>query len=134
MTDVVTYRMELSVADGPSVAPDDHFDAESYTKIEATIPKNSVATTVNVQPSLLTELQAILITAESYEDLTFTVDEGIVPITLDGPLMLIGPGLIALLAGIAGTLNDLVFTNANATVDNMVTILLARTAIEPIGN
>lgn len=134
MTDVVTYRMELSVADGPSVTPDDHFDAESYTKIEATIPKNSVATTVNVQPSLLTELQAILITAESYEDLTFTVDEGITPITLDGPLMLIGPGLIALLAGLAGTLNDLIFTNTNATADNMVTILLARTAIEPLGD
>jgi hypothetical protein len=62
------------------------------------------------------------------------VDEGIVPITLDGPLMLIGPGLIALLAGTPGTLNDLVFTNANVTVDNMVTILLARSAIEPIGN
>lgn len=133
MTDVVTYRMELSIEDGPSVAPDDHFDAQSYTKIEANIPKNSVATTINVQPSPLTELQAILITAERYEDLTFVVDEGIVPVTLDGPLMLIGTGLIALLAGTPGTLNDLVFENASATADNMVTILLARTAIEPLG-
>jgi hypothetical protein len=71
MTDVVTYRMGLSVADGPSVAPDNHFDAESYTKIEATIPKNSVATTVNVQPSPLTELQAMRTSPSSWMRASF---------------------------------------------------------------
>jgi hypothetical protein len=123
--------MELSVADGPSLLPNDHFDAEAYGKIEADIPEGSVATTVNVQPSLLTELQAILITAERYEDLTFTVDEGVVPITLSGPLLLIGPGNIGLLGA---SVLDLVFTNADTEEPNMVTILVARTAIEPIGN
>ena len=131
MTDQVTYRMELSVEDGPSIVLNDHFDAEGYDKIEAVIPKDSAVTTVNVQPSLLTQLQAIMIIAERYEDLTYTVDEGITPFTLDGPLLLVGPGNIGML-GI--TVNDLVFTNADALVDNMVTILVARTAIEPEGN
>jgi hypothetical protein len=29
------------------------------------------------------------------------------------------------------TCNDLIFTNANVTLNNLVTILVARTAIEP---
>lgn len=131
MTDVVTYRMELSVEDGPSLTPNDHFDSEAYEKAEVEIPENSVPTTVNVQPSLLTELQAIMIKADVYEDLTYTVDEGVTPQTLDGPLMLVGPGNIALLGA---TVNDITFINANATTARNVTILVARTAIEPIGN
>lgn len=131
MADMVTYRMELSVEDGPSLTPNDHFDSQGYDKIEVEIPKSSVPTTVNVQPSLLTELQAIMITADVYEDLTYTVDEGVTPMTLDGPLMLVGPGNIALLGA---TVNDITFTNANATTARNVTILVARTAIEPEGN
>jgi hypothetical protein len=83
--------MSLAVEGGPTIDADNHFDAEAYEKIEADIPKNSVATTVNVQPSALTELQAIIIKAERYADLTYTVDEGVTEKTLDGPLMLIGP-------------------------------------------
>lgn len=128
MTDRVTYRMELSTEDGPRIETDNHFDAESYTKIEAVIPKNSVATRVNVQPSALTQIQAIKIVAQSYEDLTYTVDDVVTEKTLDGPLMLIGPENIGDHFG--ATCNDLIFTNADTTTDNMITILVARTAIE----
>jgi len=107
---------------------DNHFEAEGYEKLEASIPGGSVATMVNVQPSLLTQLKAIMIIAERYEDLSFTVDEEVTVRTLDGPLVLIGPGNIAMLGA---TVNNLVFTNANATAANMITILVARTAIEP---
>jgi len=120
--------MSLSIEDGPTIAVDDHFETEGYEKIEADIPEGSAPTTVNVQPSLLTELQAIIITAERYEDLTFTVDEEAVTKTLDGPLMLIGPGNIG---NLGATVNDLIFTNADTEDSNMVTILVARTAIEP---
>jgi hypothetical protein len=87
-----------------------------------------VPTTVNIQPSLLTELQAIMIMAQRYEDLTFTVDEEAITKTLDGPLLLIGPGNIGMLGA---TVNNLIFTNADSTDDNMVTIQVACTAIEP---
>lgn len=127
MTDTTTYELGLSIAGGPSISADNHFEAEGYEKIEASIPGGSVATTVNVQPSLLTQLKAIMIIAESYEDLTFTVDEEAVTKTLDGPLVLIGPGNIAMLGA---TVNSLIFTNAHATIANMVTILVVRTAIE----
>jgi hypothetical protein len=123
--------MGLSMEEGPSIVADDHFNAQGYDKIEAVIPKSSVPTTINVQPSLLTELQAIMIIADVYTDLTYTVDEGVTPITLDAPLLLVGPGNIALLGA---TVNDITFTNANATTARNVTILVARTAIEPEGN
>jgi len=92
------------------------------------IPKGSAPTTVKVQPSDVTELKAIIILAQSYADLTFTVDLDQTVRTLDAPLVLIGPGNIALL-GIS--VKDLIFTNASVTTDNMVTILVARTAIPP---
>ena len=131
MTDVLTWGMSMAVAGGPALTASDHSDVEGYDKIEAEIPENSVATTLNVQPSLLTELKALIILADIYEDLTYTVDEGIVPMTLDGPLMLIGAGNIALLGA---TVNDIIFTNANATTARNITILVARDAIEEQGN
>ncbi len=124
----MTYELSLSVAEGPEVSANNHFEAEAYEKIEALIPKGSVPTTVKVQPGALTELKAMIITAQSYADLTFTVDADVTVHTLDAPLPLIGAGNIGLLGA---TVNDLIFTNANAETDNMVTILVARTAIEP---
>jgi hypothetical protein len=120
--------MSIAAAGGPTVSTDNHFEAEAYEKIEADIPKDSVATTVEVQPGALTQLQAIIITAERYEKLTFTVDEEVTVHTLDGPLMLVGAGNIAMLGA---TLGNLVFTNTDTEDANMVTILVARTAIEP---
>lgn len=128
MADQINYAVSMAAEGGPTVEADDHFDAESFTKIEATIPKNSVATTVDLQPSEVAMLQAIIITATSYADLTYTVDEGVTVKTLDGPLMLVGAGNIEDHFG--ATCEKLVFTNANVTVDNPITILLARTAVE----
>lgn len=127
MTDTINYTMEMIITGGPTVSADNHFEAEGYEKIEANIPKGSVVTTVEVQPGALTQLQALIITAERYTDLSFTVDEAVTEHTLDGPLMLIGPGNIAM---IGATLNNLVFTNADTEDANLVTILVARTAIE----
>lgn len=127
MTDVVNYSMSLAVAGGPALEASDHIDTEAFEKIEAEIPEGSVPTTLNVQPSLLTELKALIITADSYEDLTFKVDEVVTVRTLDGPLMLVGAGNIGLLGA---TVNDLIFTNANVTTAKNVTILVVRDAIE----
>lgn len=132
MSDVVTYNVGLGVALGPTLAENGHFDAEAYEKIdEVTIPKGSVAKTVNVQPSALTEMQALCILSSNYTDLTYTVDDGVDVHTLSGPLILIGPGNIALLGA---SVLDLVFTNSNAETDALITILVARTAVEPPGN
>jgi len=124
ITDVVTYELSLSSSEGPELSAADHFDSEAVEKIEVVAPKNSVPINVNVA---LMGITSLFITASDYSgDLSFSVNELGAPITLNGPLMLIGEGALALLAiGIT----DLVFTNADATVDANVTIMVTRDAV-----
>jgi hypothetical protein len=131
MTDRLNYSMGLSLEGGPTISADDHMDVEAFEKIEVAIPKSSVPTTVNVQPSLLTELKALIIISDVYTDLTFTVDAYQPVYTLDGPLMLVGKGNIGMLGA---TVNDLIFTNANGSTARNVTILVARDAVEEQGS
>ena len=70
-----------------------------------------------------------MITSSNYAgDLSFKVDDIATAFVLKAPLILIGPDQIGLLGA---TLNALKFTNENATTDATVSVLVARTAIEP---
>lgn len=115
-----------STPDGLQVTVADNIDVEAVDKIEATVPKGSVATAVNLHP-LLVGVQFIAITATSYEDLTFVVGEG-TPVTLDRALVLMGEGLVALLGASTSVIT---FTNADALLDNEVSIMVGRDAIIP---
>jgi len=128
ITDTISYSISLSVGGGPALNGSGVFQAEAWDNIEASIPKGSVATRVNIQPGDLANVKGIIILASAYSDLTFTVDEGVDVFTLSAPLCLIGAGLLGIFGA---TLNDIVFTNANSESAVDVTILVARTAIEP---
>jgi hypothetical protein len=104
---------------------DDYVDIEAYDKIEVTVTKNSAPVTVEVQPGGAGDVEFIIITADVYANLSFEVDESGTDVTLDGPLMLTSPGLVALLGA---TCNEIVFTNTHVTIDRNVTILVGRTA------
>ena len=127
MTDTASFVMGLSVDGGPSIAGNEEFEVEAYEKIEVVVPKSSVPTTVNVQPSGAGMVKGLIIISDRYASLTYTVDEVVTVQTLDKPLMLVGAGALALLGGVP---NDLIFTNASTTVDANVTILVVRDAIE----
>lgn len=118
--------MTMRVAGGQSKSVDGFMNVEATENIEADIPEGSVPTTVTIAPALA-EVQALMITAESYEDLTVAVGMG-TPFALDAPMMIVGPGVASAL-GI--DLSTLIFTNANVTTANQVTIFLAREAILP---
>jgi hypothetical protein len=122
--------MALSILGGPSLAGSAVFEAEAEDFVDGiTIPKNSVVKTVNLQPSFLAELKALMITTSNYTgDISFTVDEEVTEFVLKAPLLLIGPEQIGLLGA---TLNSLKFTNSNATADATVSVLVSRTAIQP---
>ena len=124
--------MGLAISGGPALTGSAVFEAEADDFVdEITVPKNSVVTTVNLQPSLLAELKALMITASNYTgDVSFTVDEEVVEFVLKAPMLLIGPEQIGLLGAIVGSLK---FTNANAVTDAKVSVLVARTAIAPGG-
>jgi hypothetical protein len=122
--------MGFVVADGPNLSADGHFDTAAYEKIEEVIAKSSVPKEIEVQPSLLAQVSSLVIFSDRYVDLTFKVDEDNTVRTLDGPLMMVGKGLIAMLGA---TLNKLTFTNANALADANITILVARDPVAPQG-
>ncbi len=134
MTDAIEYSARMAVVDGPTVetpALSSTFEAEAWEKIEFTIEKDSGPTSVILQPSPLEQVKGLIILSDVYADLTFTVDVEVTEHVLDGPLMLIGPGNVSLLGGVAQTLNILKFTNASLLLDANLTVLVARTAIEP---
>ena len=118
----MTYEVSLSVAGGPSVSEDNHFEAGAIDKIEVAIPFGGAPNTVNV-PAVGT-VHAILITCDDYVNVSFTVDEGLTSIDLKGPILLIGSTINIL--GI--TAGDFIFTNMDDDTDANVTILVARDA------
>lgn len=126
MTDRITRSLTASTPDGLQVTVADNIDVEAVDKIEATIPKSSVPTAVNLHP-LLVGVQFIAITATVYEKLTFEVGDGD-PVTLDHALVLIGEGLVALLGASTSTIT---FTNTDTLEDNEVSIMVGRDAIIP---
>ena len=118
----------MGVSGGPSVAESGTFSADAYEHLhEVVIPKNSVPTTLEVQPSLLVDIKALAIKCNNYDgDVSFTVDEGVTPVVVDAPIVLIGSGALGLLGA---TINDLIFTNANTETDAKVTVLAVRDAV-----
>jgi len=126
MTDRITRSISASTPDGLSSTVSDFVDVEVVEKIEATAVKSSVPLIVLVHPATVA-VQFIAITAERYDDLTMAVGLGS-PITLDGPLELMNEGLVALLGEDTSTIT---FTNADATEDNDITILVGRSAVAP---
>jgi hypothetical protein len=125
--------MGLSILGGPTLQGSAVFEAEAYDDVdEVTVLKNSVLKTINLQPSLLAELKAVMITSSNYTgDVSFTVDEEVTEFVLKAPMLLIGPEQIGLLGA---TLNAQLFTNKNATADATVSVLVVRTATAPGGS
>ncbi len=97
MSETIKYSFSIQVAGGPKVADADTIEVEAYDMLEVEVPDSGTSggvATVNVQPGD-SGVKFLQITADSYEDLTYKVDGGSSQ-TLDGPLLLIGEGAVAL--------------------------------------
>lgn len=121
MPETINWTLNVQVVGGPKVSASDAIEVDAYDKIEAVIPASDSAT-VDVQPGA--GAQFLLITASSYEDLTYEVDASGTSVTLDGPHVLIGSGAVSLLGG---TQNQFEFSNGG-TEDVAVNILVGRDA------
>jgi hypothetical protein len=126
MSETISYSFTIQVAGGPKVTDVDKIEVEAYDMLEVDVPDTGTSggvATVNVQPSD-SGVKLLLVTADSYEQLTYKVDSGSAQ-TLDGPLLLIGEGAVKLLGS---TQKQFEFTNAD-TAANTVNILVGRDAI-----
>jgi hypothetical protein len=121
MPEKINWTLNVQVVGGPKVAASDVLEVDAYDKIEAVIPAGASAT-VNVQPS--GGAQFLLITASSYENLTYKVDASGTTVTLDDPHVLIGSGAVSLLGS---TQSQFAFSNGSAA-DVTVNILVGRDA------
>lgn len=126
MTETINYSFNVQVTAGPKVADADKIEVQAYDMLEIKVPDSGTSggvATVDVQPGD-SGVKFLLVTADSYEDLTYKVDGGSSR-TLDAPLLLIGEGAPELLGA---TQKQFEFTNA-ATAANTVNILVGRDAI-----
>ncbi len=123
MPERIVYTQSMVVDSGPSIVKNAAIEVEAYDVVDVVAPHGGSAV-VDIQPGGAGQVQAIFISADSYEDLTLTVDAG-TPATLDGPIMLIGAGSVALLGA---TQKVFTFANAHVSRDINIKVLVGRTA------
>jgi hypothetical protein len=127
MSEKISWSFKAQVSSGPSASLSGEVTADAYDKIDVTIPASTTMSspvTVEVQPG--TGVTFLLITAVSYEGLSYKVGtgSGATEITLDGPHILIGSGAVSLLVN---TPDKFLFANTETT-DAKVSILVGRDA------
>jgi hypothetical protein len=123
MTVSITHHFVANVGGGPSLVSTDSIDCEAYELINVSIPADGNDVPVNLSADSGALL--IAITSSAYDDIAYDVDGGATGIALDGPHILIGPGVIALLGAPPG---QLTFRKSVGGDDADVSILVGRDA------
>jgi hypothetical protein len=139
MTNVIKWKLDVFVTDGPSISLADQLSAEAYDKISATIPKGGKNTLVSIQPADKGQVGLLVIRSMSPEKdkpITYLLQENqpndlnAVDMTnatiLEGPHVLVGASLVNVLDAAP---KFAVFKNAG-TKDVEVEILVARNAVK----
>ena len=121
MSEQINWTLNVQVVGGPKVSASATVVVDAYDKIEAVVPAGG-STTVDVQPG--DGAQLLIITADSYENLTYEVDGSGTTVTVDGAHVLFGSGAVTLLGN---TQNQFVFANGGAA-DVTAEILVGRNA------
>jgi len=119
-----TYSIEVKIVGGPSILKTGAINTDAYDIVTTKVPKGSAPVSLDVQPGGTGKVQAIIMSSDNYESLSYTVDEGSSQ-TFDAPVVILGPGEAKLL----GTTQKVFeFVNAGSTNDANVTILVLREA------
>jgi hypothetical protein len=119
----ITHYFSANVSDGPSLVATDSIDYEAYELIRISVPPDNNPVVVNLSADSGALLLAIA--SSVYENIEYDVDGGQTQIVLDGPHLLIGEGIIALLGAPPG---QLTFRKDGGVNDAEVTILVGRDA------
>jgi hypothetical protein len=128
MAEQIDWAFSLKVAAGPSLSGTGKSAVEIYDKTSETIPAGESAD-IEILPAASDELALVAITADQYGadpgPITYQQDDAdTTPITLDGPVTLIGAGAAAMFPK---ELSTLTFTNGTAA-PVVIQILIGRNA------
>lgn len=90
----IRWKLNVDVADGPSIALGEALSVEAFDKIEAKVLAAGV--TVDLQPG--DHVRFLLITSNVYSDkITYEVEGGAKGVKLDAPQLFVGAGAVGLL-------------------------------------
>jgi hypothetical protein len=124
--ETIKWSVTFDAVLGPRVAEAGELVVDAYDKLSVQLAGNATDIDVDVQPSATGgEVELLVLKASSYgQGVTFSADAGTTTLALDGPVVLIGTGAVALLAAAPQSLR---FSNpATDPVD--IEILVGRQA------
>jgi len=133
MRQKINWSVNAAVGDGPRLSASQTIGVAAYDKVRAVVDKKDTTadlpgtTTVEVQPSgQAGAVRFFAVTSDRYgKDLSFTVvSGGVADVALEGPLVLVGEGIDALLQKAPKKLK---FSNGTAE-DVTVEIVVGREA------
>jgi hypothetical protein len=119
----IVYSLSADVEDGPTILKTSTITAEAYDVVDVVAPAAGTAI-VDIHPGDTGDVNLFLMYSDNYTSLTYTIDGGSA-ITLDGPLVLVGAGAVALFGA---TCNTFTFTNAGVVRDANIKIFVGRLA------
>lgn len=124
MPEIINWSFSVDVTLGPKLTGSDSLTVGAYDKASIAIAAGAADVDVQVQPANVAgKVQVLVLRAETYDpDLTISADGGATSFPLDGPLVLLGAGAVALLADAPQTLR---FSNGT-TADIGVDVLIGR--------
>jgi hypothetical protein len=122
MSERINWSYKVQAVGGPTLAGSGSASTDSYEKFTITVP-TPAGTAVVVDVSAGASAQFLLLTSSTYENVTYKVGGGAAR-TLNGPILLVGSGAVAL---IGGTLNQFTFTN-NGTTNVTIGLFIGRDA------
>jgi hypothetical protein len=126
LPETINWSVTFEAVLGPRISESGTSTVAAYDKLSVQLDGNAVDVDIGVQPSASAgDVELLVLTASSYEaDVTFSVDAGETNFVLNGPVVLVGPGPVSLLAAAPQTLR---FSNPHADpVD--IDILVGRQA------
>lgn len=122
MPETINWSFSVAAAKGPRVYGSDAVELDAYDKASVVLAAGETNIDVQVQPAGAAGRVHVLVIGASAFDagITFSADAGTTAFPLDGPVVLIGRGAVALLAGAPQTLQFSNTTPNDVTVDILV--------------
>lgn len=122
----IDYSLRVAVDGGPTLLKTGTVEVGAVDVIKGTAAKSGGTASLDVQPEAITGIKFVCIESTNYEDLLLSVDGDVTALVVDGPIMLIGAGAVAMLQA---TQLHFVFTNRDSVAAADIRITVGRSGV-----
>ena len=122
MPEIINWSFSIEAVDGPRVSGSDAMVVDAYDKVSVVLTAGVTNMDVQIQPANVADrVQLLVIRASAFDAaITFSADNGTTHFPLDGPVVLIGGGVVSILGGPPQTLQLANGTASDVTVEILV--------------